>query len=1563
MNKKALIFGGGALALVAIIVACIFIFMGGEDAYRSIKVFEIDGSCKVERDGDTLDAFKNMALSSGDTLTVGDGSFTRLKLDDDKYVYLEANTKIKLTATGTANDSKTAVFIERGSMLTEVKKKLSATSSYDIVTPNTTMSIRGTKTLTEVVEDVVTGHVQTSNAVLEGQVKIKAVKVKADGTVVSVERDLGAGEGNAFKSSKEELVSQEEMQVIAETGASVSGIKVEIVSEEEAGVVFDVATFDATFLESVKSLLIADAEAAAGEDGLSQEEIDAINAQVNEAVKSLEVISEESQNAINAAEEPDNPEPEPEVTPQTSDDPIASSDSDIRYVAEDDTQDEGTTLVEGDTNLIDIADDADDDAGDNAGTVVNNDDNDDESGTDDNNGDDTADEEDADNADADEDDNAGEDEEDNADDESDEEDADKEDGEEDEDIEDSEEEDADKEDDGEEEKSEDSTDESAVEADSNESDSKTGSDQSSSQTLEPAVSSKPVTYSYSRSFSTSSQGSVSEQDTVSLVFKQGSEVISADMLPSSYAVNSPLPGSNGSNYSVSVDSAHAAEYQFTGWYVTEQLAQEADPAKSVANMPSSSSSNVPLYAGIRKIPVKITITNMYPHAGRFYAPERDSAGHEYALTGESEQYPNILTISGYEYGDEFALPEEGYNALSYYNADLSETPYVGGFTESHIYDYDKTRDEPYYPLHIIGQEEREVLFVGYSTVSNVDLMETGGFTNIENEYTNLQQYHPIENGVEGQMFYNYNMVDYPKAFGEEGAGINQKISLTTAALSYNDHDNIYELKLYAYFGTFVEINFDSYYADKMLIKTSDGDKKLSELPTSQDINVIEKSGSGERTRIWRIENYTLTTLRQGSSSVVIPEIKIDTSTLNPDKYTIRLSDYSDYGTQKKISYINNGTLEINESFYGNGQETFALFDTELTKYVVLDLDIDLTVNHLGDMNRYYIKEAGDSISKKYKMAVVEYEWYTGHVDPCAQEVGAYGGHTIADDYTLVGAPESIDAFTSGQSSGNTKIRNYVMVPDDAYYPWGMKGEAKFSDNVIDDVDQENYEDYVGTELYSKLSYVGDPFGKLYGYSVSYGYGDNRKTVNALYSERNRGVPNDYSMIVKTNDTQSKSVGVLLSIGLDGELFDDSTQGQVVLKPLMGPHKQPFWFSLIYDYAGYEDGTYSYTYPNNVADGYMLRITLPSPGNLGVLGVRDNRLRCEYITDIAQNYGPGVIDLTKISWGWREDNNTSPANYIASYIDTVSQQLCEVTPTVDNKGFYYYDIPLMHLIDGWNSAGFNFVRGLISGSVDYTNVYMQQNLSATDTPYAADSFSLLPDVGNYIPCAFDVRVNESDICKFTGFASVYAEGGWSLRRVVQESDHVNCQFKKWTVVEDLQFMTGTRLEGPFWGAYVYGKYASSGTYPELYGYYTGNNIVPCEGGYSKLLTYNSTGYIDTVLHGTTDTNRYGGLLICWGGTGYVKFANSNLSSITKYSDSNGSIEVATGDEATVVLSAERNEIGSIDASHDIGQIIKLNGKVYMRICHTTLAGVTCLVEITEDGANGSAIIDSLMPPEQ
>nr|MCR5521323.1 hypothetical protein [Lachnospiraceae bacterium] len=75
MNKKALFIGGGAVAVIAAVVALIFVFTGGSDEYRSIKVFDIGGSCVVERGTDNLKAFKDMSLSSGDRFSVPDDGF------------------------------------------------------------------------------------------------------------------------------------------------------------------------------------------------------------------------------------------------------------------------------------------------------------------------------------------------------------------------------------------------------------------------------------------------------------------------------------------------------------------------------------------------------------------------------------------------------------------------------------------------------------------------------------------------------------------------------------------------------------------------------------------------------------------------------------------------------------------------------------------------------------------------------------------------------------------------------------------------------------------------------------------------------------------------------------------------------------------------------------------------------------------------------------------------------------------------------------------------------------------------------------------------------------------------------------------------------------------------------------------------------------------------------------------------------------------------------------------------------------------------------------------------
>ena len=326
---------------------------------RLVSIIDMDGTCYVFRDGEKIKASLNMSLLDGDIVEVTKG-FARIMLDEDKLLYLEKGTRIGITATGDAETSKTSIFVERGSVMTEVLNKLSKDSSFTVVTANTVMNIRGTKTLTQVLEDAVTGHVQTSNAVLEGQVKIKSVKVKADGTVVSVEKDLGSGEGNSFSSNKEELVSQEEMKSIADTGSDVKGIRVEIVSEEEADIIFDVATFEASFLENIKNILMADAESESGEEGLSQEQIDKINLALDEVLKAFEVILAQSEKEIQQVAQIPDPAPEPvfEPTPQTQENVTLANSYDIVGKTSDTTpQSLNVTTGDGDTNLVGLEED------------------------------------------------------------------------------------------------------------------------------------------------------------------------------------------------------------------------------------------------------------------------------------------------------------------------------------------------------------------------------------------------------------------------------------------------------------------------------------------------------------------------------------------------------------------------------------------------------------------------------------------------------------------------------------------------------------------------------------------------------------------------------------------------------------------------------------------------------------------------------------------------------------------------------------------------------------------------------------------------------------------------------------------------------------------------------------------------------------------------------------------------------------------------------------------------------------------------------------------------------
>ena len=169
-----------AILVIAAAVAIILLITKKKDSYRVIKIYEVEGAAFVQRDGvDDLEPYANMLLKSGDTVRVDAGSMT-LKLDEDKYVYVEENTEFKLIAQGTDENSKTAIELTKGAITNEIQNKLSTESSYEVNTPNATMAVRGTVFRVEVTYDEA-GVCYTKVSTLEG--KVASRLVYADGSV------------------------------------------------------------------------------------------------------------------------------------------------------------------------------------------------------------------------------------------------------------------------------------------------------------------------------------------------------------------------------------------------------------------------------------------------------------------------------------------------------------------------------------------------------------------------------------------------------------------------------------------------------------------------------------------------------------------------------------------------------------------------------------------------------------------------------------------------------------------------------------------------------------------------------------------------------------------------------------------------------------------------------------------------------------------------------------------------------------------------------------------------------------------------------------------------------------------------------------------------------------------------------------------------------------------------------------------------------------------------------------------------------------------------------------
>ena len=189
-SAKGKIIIAASAAVVAAVAVCIFLFAGSDSGYRNISITEVYGSVTAENGGKTYEAYKNMRLAGGYVLTTDSDSYSRMVLDDDKYMKLEQLSRALFEDLGSSKQRRTSIRLENGALTTEIVSPLSEDEDFIVNTPNAVLAVRGTFFRVEVRFDE-DGVAYTDVYTYGGKVVCK--RVLPDGVVLDEEVAISAG--------------------------------------------------------------------------------------------------------------------------------------------------------------------------------------------------------------------------------------------------------------------------------------------------------------------------------------------------------------------------------------------------------------------------------------------------------------------------------------------------------------------------------------------------------------------------------------------------------------------------------------------------------------------------------------------------------------------------------------------------------------------------------------------------------------------------------------------------------------------------------------------------------------------------------------------------------------------------------------------------------------------------------------------------------------------------------------------------------------------------------------------------------------------------------------------------------------------------------------------------------------------------------------------------------------------------------------------------------------------------------------------------------------------------
>lgn len=247
-NKKLPVIIGVAALVIALIIAAIVIALVvfANKGHRVIKVESFSGNVALER-GDTPEViFEDMNLKTEDVITTGSDGLIGLLADEDKNIAAVENTCFAIVSEG--NDKKGSLKIELkyGTSLIEIENKLEDGSTFEVETPNASLSVRGTTfevsydpdTNTTILK-VKEGSVQAETNVESEMVDGGEMAIITDTNIVvselidwltplpddSQEPVSGETEGNVSKYEVGDLIQYEDWPTLLKGGSDYNGLQ------------------------------------------------------------------------------------------------------------------------------------------------------------------------------------------------------------------------------------------------------------------------------------------------------------------------------------------------------------------------------------------------------------------------------------------------------------------------------------------------------------------------------------------------------------------------------------------------------------------------------------------------------------------------------------------------------------------------------------------------------------------------------------------------------------------------------------------------------------------------------------------------------------------------------------------------------------------------------------------------------------------------------------------------------------------------------------------------------------------------------------------------------------------------------------------------------------------------------------------------------------------------------------------------------------------------------------------------------------------------------------------